>query len=221
MTRPIILSIGEFYHIYNRGTEKRKIFLSKHDYERFIALLYLCNSTISVRIDMRRKSLDETLDTDRDKNLVDIGSYCLMPNHFHILLKERVENGISLFMQKLTTAYTMYFNKKYERNGSLFQGTFKAEHADKDSYLKYLFAYIHLNPVKLIEPEWKKVGIKNRTNAKQFLRNYPYSSYFEYTGIDRKWKTILTPKAFPDYFDTTDGFQKMIDYWLEFSSEQS
>lgn len=218
MTRPIILSIGEFYHIYNRGTDKRKVFLSRRDHERFISLLYLCNSIDTTPVNVGRKSFNEILDIDRGKNLVDIGAYCLMPNHFHLLLHESVENGISRFMQKLTTGYTMYFNKKNERSGNLFQGVFKAEHANKDEYLKYLFAYIHLNPIKLIEPSWKETGIKNRIKAKNFLKDYPYSSYPEYTGIDRKGKIIITPEAFPNYFKKVNDFQEMINYWLDFSS---
>jgi putative transposase len=219
MTRPITFSVGEFYHIYNRGTEKRKVFLSKYDYERFITLLYLCNSINPVRIDMRRRSLDQVLDANRGEDLVDIGCYCLMPNHFHILLHEKTENGISRFMQKLTTAYTMYFNKKYDRSGNLFQGVFKAEHANKDEYLKYLFAYIHLNPIKLVEPRWKEIGIKNRTKARSFLKNYSYSSYPEHIGMDRKEKIILNLWAFPNYFETISNFQEMIDSWLNFESD--
>lgn len=215
MTRSITLSIGEFYHIYNRGTEKRKVFLSRYDYERFIALLYLCNSTNSTPVNIGRKSLDAIFDMDRGENLVDIGAYCLMPNHFHLLLHESVENGISKFMQKLTTGYSMYFNNKNERSGNLFQGVFKAEHADKDEYLKYLFAYIHLNPIKLIEPKWKETGIKNRKKVRDFLENYSYSSYPDYIGINRKEKIILTPEAFPNYFETIHDFQEMIDSWLE------
>ncbi|MSU45143.1 MAG: hypothetical protein EXS47_00715 [Candidatus Zambryskibacteria bacterium] len=217
MTRSTTISIDEFYHVYNRGTEKRKIFNTRYDYERFIALLYLCNSTEPIRI--RSKYLNEMLDTKRGKKLVDIGAYCLMPNHFHLLLYECVEDGTSLFMQKLTTAYTMYFNKKNDRVGSLFQGTFKAEHLDDDEYLKYIFAYIHLNPVKLIEPKWREDGIKNRTGAKNFLKNYSYSSYSEFTGVDRKEKVILSPTAFPKYFEKVDDFQKMINFWIEFKNE--
>lgn len=98
MTRSIKFSINEFYHIYNRGTDKRKTFLSEENYKRFSILLYLCNSTEPLHIDMRRESYSKMLDNDRGKKLVDIGAYCLMPNHFHLLLHECIEGGISLFM---------------------------------------------------------------------------------------------------------------------------
>jgi|SRR3989344_112788 len=219
MTRSIILAPGEFYHIYNRGTDKRKVFLNPADYKRFIALLYLCNSTDPVRMDMRRKFLNQIFKTKRSETLVDIGSYCLMPNHFHLLIREKNENGISLFMQKLTTAYTMYFNKKYERNGSLFQGTFKVRHIDTDNYLKYLFAYIHLNPIKLIEPRWKEKKIGNITKARKFMENYLYSSYSEYIGLDREQKAILTIETFPKYFKDGNDFRNTLESWLNFEPE--
>lgn len=217
MTRSTIISIGEFYHIYNRGTDKRKIFLTHYDYERFIALLYLCNSTEPIRV--RGKSIKEMLNLERGKKLVDIGAYCLMPNHFHLLLHEHMENGISRFMHKLTTAYTMYFNIKNDRTGSLFQGVYKSEHLNNDNYLKYIFAYIHLNPVKLIESMWKEKEIKNYIKIKNFLKNYSYSSYIDYIELNRIEKKILSPSAFPKYFEKIDDFQKMINFWIEFQNE--
>ncbi len=210
-------SIDEFYHVYNRGTEKRKTFLSARDYERFVILLYLANSSNPVRIDSRRSPLQELFQTEREKNLVDIGAYCLMPNHFHILLKEKMEGGISLFMQKVMTAYTMYFNKKYERSGVLFQGVFKAEHIMGDNYLKYVYSYIHLNPVKLINPTWRVDGIKNKLKVKNFLKDYKYSSYQDYIGIDRQEKIIIDKKAFPLYFEKMGDFEETIKFWLSFN----
>jgi len=96
---------------------------------------------------------------NRGEQLVNIVTYCLMSNHFHLLIYEKTEGGISKFMQKVTTAYTMYFNKSKQRTGALFQGKFKAKHASiNDNYLKYLVAYIHLNPIKLIDAQWKENG---------------------------------------------------------------
>lgn len=142
-----------------------------------------------------------------------------MPNHFHILLKEKVENGTSLFMQKITTAYTMYFNKKHERTGALLQGTYKAEHLTTDNYLKYIYSYIHLNPVKLIEPTWRENGIKNKQKVKSFLAAYQYSSYQDYLESDRVEKIIINKKAFPVYFERIGDFNKMIEFWLSFNEQ--
>jgi putative transposase len=157
------------------------------------------------------------------ERLVAIGAYCLMPNHFHILLKEITEGGISKFMEKLTTAYSKYFNKKHNHSGVLFQGRFKAEHVDNDEYLKYLFAYIHLNPVKLIEPRWRDNGIQNSKVAKSYLSDYKHSSYSDYakegTGVNREELTILSPEEFPEYFAEAHDFQDFVNDWLEFRAE--
>ena len=144
-----------------------------------------------------------------------------MPNHFHLLVREKIENGISLFMKKLLTGYSMYFNKKYERTGALFEGRFKAQHADNDEYLKYLFAYIHLNPVKLIEPKWRETGIQNRPDAENYLKQYTYSSYPEYIKQNRPFKKLLTTETFPNYFEDELSFQEMIKDWLTFKDQAS
>ncbi|MEK7175830.1 MAG: transposase [Patescibacteria group bacterium] len=214
MSRNIILSPGEFYHIYNRGTEKRKIFLSRHDYERFISLLYLANGELRVDIKRQGRTLAELLNQDRGKKLIDICAYCLMPNHFHLIVRELEEGGISKFMQKLVTGYTMYFNKIHERNGALFQGKFKSEHAHNDHYLSYLIVYLHLNPIKLLERNWKERGIKDSKRAEKFLDNYMYSSFPDYCGYDRLEKIILSLDALPAYASTPKSFRSSITEWL-------
>ena len=219
MSRNVEFSVGEFYHIYNRGTDKRIIFNKVNDYYRFMILLYLCNSKLGVDLgDYLRQgqTLSDLLDLERNNALVEIGAYCLMPNHFHILISEKSEGGISLFMQKLTTAYTMYFNGKYKRNGALFQGRFKGNHIEKDNYLKYLFAYIELNPIKLIEKNWKELGIKDLLKAKKFLLDYKFSSFLDHYGLSRKEKIILDTKNFPQYFETHREFEDFLDDWLNF-----
>jgi len=220
MARKLSFSVGEYYHIYNRGTEKRNIFLDKADYLRFIVLLYISNNTDVVHISNlinQGGALMKILDMDKKDSVVDIGAYCLMPNHFHILIKEKTKNGISKFMGKLSTGYSMYFNKRYDRSGKLFQGVFKSTHADNDEYLKYLFAYIHLNPVKLIEPEWKEGGIKDKNTANSFLKGYSYSSYFDYSNTGNRSETkIINKNAFPGYFSTVKDFEDSINDWLSY-----
>ena len=215
MSRTFSFAPGEYYHCYSRGTEKRKIFLTKKDYERFIALLFVCNSTKTIHLsDFVKMNFSEIFSVERGDSLVEIGAYCLIPNHVHLLLREIQEGGISLFMQKVITAYTMYFNKKCERTGSLFESRFKAEHANNDRYLKYLFSYIHLNPVKILEPEWKKLGIKNKRKVKEFLQNYIYSSYLDYLGNSRPQNKILNKNAFPTYFVNPKDFAEEIFDWI-------
>ena len=147
--RKVSFALGEFYHLYNRGNSKQIIFHDEQDYKRFVGLLYVCNQEENFKSDNLGKNTDLLL-IEVGKKLVSIGAWVLMPNHFHILATENIDYGISKFMQKLSTAYSMYYNKKYNRTGSLFEGKFKAQHLNKDSYLKYIFSYIHLNPIKLI-----------------------------------------------------------------------
>ena len=225
MRRKFNFSIGEFYHIYNRGTDKRDIFTNSYDFNRFLCLLHLCNSINHVDIEKyfrEGQSFTDILNTDVGDRIVDIGAWCLMPNHFHLLVREKPEGGISKFMKKLSTAYAMYFNKKFKRTGSLFEGCFKATHVNKDNYLKYLFSYIHLNPIKIIEPKWKEGGIANKGNKekiRKYLGNYKYSSYMDYIGVKRKEADILNRAVFPKYFNNCFDFSDFINGWLEYGKE--
>jgi len=215
MSRSIVFSQDEFYHLYNRGTEKRIIFSAKADYERFIALLYLCNDTQNVHLNDRPSSnLAERLLLERVSPLLNIGAYCLMPNHFHLIVQERGDNGISRFMQKIITGYTMYFNKRYERTGALFQGKFKATHANQDEYLKYLISYIHLNPIKIIDSQWKEKGIKDKKRAENFLDQYLYSSYLDYCGKTRPERKVINKDVLPRYFSSVNNFKTTTRDWL-------
>jgi len=191
---------------------------------RFQLLLYIANNTEAVRLDnffnqikQGRSLLKDGFMLPRDNTLVDIGAYCLMPNHFHLLLHEKVDGGISTFMKKLSTAYSMYFNKRYERTGALFEGRFKAQHADNNEYLKYLFAYIHLNPIKIIDPKWKENGISDKKAGLDYLEKYPFSSYIDYTqSTEREENSIINQTPFPDYFENLGTFEDFIREWLAF-----
>lgn len=223
------LENNEYYHIYNRGNSKQKIFFCDKDYEHFIKLLYLCNSTKSInfREDIIKKKIS-AWDFDRDDQIVSIGAYCLMPNHFHLYLtfaKGRTfgkdkQNNISLFMRKLCTSYTMYFNKKYGRTGSLFEGRFKSVHIEDDIQAKYLFSYIHLNPVKLIQSDWKEKGIKYKNTVLKFLETYKWSSYQDFIKIKRKENIILNLENFPNYFTAKEKFRKEIFEWVQYKDSK-
>ena len=208
----------EYYHIYNRGNSKQKIVHDKEDHYRFISLLYACNSENNFRIYALNK-IESPYDFKRDLELVSIGAYCLMPNHFHILITQTEKGDISKFMQKLSTAYVMYYNKKYKRTGGLFEGKFKAEHVDEDRYLKYLFSYIHLNSIKLIDKDWKEKGIHNKRRAIDFLNKYQYSSFLDFLGISRIQNKILNTVTFPNYFPTKEIFLKEVFEWFNFKSD--
>lgn len=148
---------GEYYHIYNRGVDKRTIFQDQQDLSRFYQSIEEFNHTEPIgsiflnSFNKKRKN---------SKKLVEIICYCLNPNHYHFVLRQLVENGISEFMKRLSGGYTQYFNNKHERNGSLFQGRFKSNHIDSDSYLLHVSAYVNLNnrfhgePYKLSKSSW-------------------------------------------------------------------
>ena len=188
---------GEWYHCFSRGVEKRITFEAPRDYERFIQLLYLCNSLEPVRRDnFKQKSNSEMYETKRATSLVAIGAYCCMPNHFHLLLQEKAEGGISKFMHKVGTAYTMYFNIKNERIGGLFVKPFRSKHVSENLYFAQVAQYIHLNPIELFQPGWKSGAVVDLTRTEQQLREYSYSSLPDYIGDQRPERAILDTEAF-------------------------
>ena len=213
-----------FYHIYNRGTDKRKIFLDEKDYFRLIHDLYeFNNDSAALNVGFRFKlenyggsaSIIRTTSVKRTRDrLVDIISFCLMPNHFHFILKQLKENGIAKFMQKLGTGYTMSFNQKYKRSGSLFQGRFKAILVDKDEYFLPLTSYIHLNPVELLEQGWKEKGIKNWQKVSKFLQNYRWSSFLDYTGT-KNFPSVISKDFLLNYFQGDNREKKYQQYLID------
>lgn len=222
MSRNIIFAPSEFYHIYNRGTDKRIVFIDDHDYERFLILLFLCNDTKAVVVRDILEPYESSTSVvsssfwhehEREQTLVDIGAYCLMQNHFHLFIREKVTSGTSQFMQKLSTAYTMYFNKRHDRTGALFQGRFKVRHIDDEAYFNWLFSYIHLNPVKLIAPRWKEDGILDKRAAEKFMKGYTYSSFHDYFAEKRPESAILSTNTFPDHFEHLNDFAELVSYW--------
>jgi len=221
--RKIPLVSGEYFHIYNRGNSKQQIFLNDEDRDRFVKLLYLSNSIkgVNFRDDIVERKID-AWDFERGDTLVSIGAWVLMPNHFHIyivspktLLGETGTN-ISIFMKKLLTAYAKYFNKKYNRTGTLFEGPFRSTHIKNDNQAKYLFSYIHLNPLKLINSKWKENGIGNKDKALEFLNSYKWSSYNDHRGILRQENKILQLEDFPNYFSKIKDFDSEIFSWLQY-----
>lgn len=224
MGRKLEFGVGEFYHVFNRGTDKRLIFLDDHDRERFLRSLLLFNSTVPTesRHHGGRSSAGFWNSKKRRarETLVEIGAYCLMPNHFHLLVREKQAGGLSLFMRKLLTSYSMYFNLKNKRRGALFESRFGATHANTDDYLRYLFAYIHLNPIKIIEPGWPQTELGGMDQAMEHLKNYRFSSYLDYQAEnERPEQKILNKAAFPDYFQTPADFGRLLKDWLLYRAE--
>jgi len=149
--RKVKFANDEYYHIYNRGVDKRDVFLDDNDYIRFLNNLREFNSEFIREERNMIQSLGTEFDSESESNsgsadpLVEIIAYCLNPNHYHLILKQVSEKGIEKFMQKMGTGYTNYFNKKYDRSGALFQGKFKAVHIDSNEYLLHLSVYVNRN----------------------------------------------------------------------------
>ena len=158
---------GEFYHIYNRGVDKRNVFTDKYDLARFFQSINEFNVVKPIgslyENSFRRNKLGGKTAKFEEERLVNIICYCLNPNHYHFILEQVSDTGISEFMRRLGGGYTWYFNNKYKRNGSLFQGKFKDSHIGTNEYLLYLSAYVNLNnkvhqlgglTAKLVKSSW-------------------------------------------------------------------
>jgi len=203
--RKIIFGNEEIYHVFNRGIDRRPTFTTKRDYYRALETLeYYRFANHTMRFSyyqslpfQERSEIKEQLYQGNEAR-VNILAYCLMPNHFHLLLQQKKEFGISRFMADFTNSYTKYFNAKHERVGPLFQGLFKAVHIESDEQLMHIVRYIHLNPVV------------SYICSLENLENFPYSSYREYLSSN------LHPFVSPISLD----FFKSIDQFKEFTSDQ-
>ncbi|MBC7836673.1 transposase [Acetobacteraceae bacterium] len=207
---------GETYHIYNRGAHKQSIFKDKIDYARFLLLLHISNTkkAIETREILKKyggRSSGEVFKDINGDRVVEIISYCLMPNHFHLVLRQKEENGITIFMKKFATAYSMYFNKKYEHSGTLFQGRFKSSHINNEAYFRYIFSYVHLNPLDIFQPGWKE-GIKDINGAKNFLKTYPYFSLPDYPKSSRPEGSVLSFEDMPDFLKTQNDLEDLLTW---------
>ncbi len=182
MRQPVFTE-NAVYHVFNRGVDKRTVFVEDMDYLRFLHQLYHLNdedAVVNANYYFNPKTMTvESLPVKKSfktrKRLVDILVFTLMPNHYHLMLRQRVENGITKFMQKLGTGYTMYFNKKNKRIGSLFQGTFKSVPITSNEHLIFLPHYIHTNPLSLNYGGLTSID---------FLERYRWSSFLDYIGGD-------------------------------------
>jgi putative transposase len=236
MKRPQLIK-GEIYHIVLRGVEQRDIFLDINDYYRGIFSLFEFNTTSSVIIRERRRErerfkrllqIHKAL-TANDINklfgfkfkrdpLVEILTFSLMPNHIHLLVRQIKPGGITKFIQKFATGYALYFNKKYNRAGHLFQGRYRIVHIKTEEQLKNAFVYIHVNSISLIEPNWKEKGIKNPIKAQRFVENYKWSSYLDYIG-KKNFPSVTERKFLLKIMDGEKGIREFVNYWIKYKGE--
>lgn len=217
----------EIVHALNRGVDKRKIFLDTQDHFRFIHDLFEFNDVNSVNTtfyifkrkydddnDVGRRKIKKERKPKKKKMLVDILAFCLMPNHYHLILTPRVQNGIALFVKKLNGGYAKYFNIKYKRSGALFQGKYKRIVVKNEAHFIHLPYYIHLNPLDLISPEWRERKIDNLAKAIKFLNSYRWSSHLDYAG-EKNFPSITQREFLLEFFDGHEQYKRGIEEWLK------
>jgi len=206
----------ELHHVLNRGVDKRKIFLDSQDYARFIHDTYEFNDTAPAQSYERRlPNVGPTRSYIRER-LVDIHGWVLMKNHYHLLLSELIDGGITRFLMKLNVGYAKYFNERYERSGTLFQGRTKKVLIKHEAHFLYILHYVHLNPLDYLTgaAEWRerdKNSIENTVEALKYLNGYRWSSYLDYCG-KKNFSSVLTKDLFENVFG---NYQKEIENYLK------
>ena len=222
---------GEIYHICNRGVDKRIVFRNDSQRFRFIHDLYEFNDeapaeniyykndkftlpeSYEVRLRKIRGGGKQAKNTTR-KLLVKIHAFCLMPNHFHLLIEQLAERGISRFMQKLGTGYTNYFNQIEERSGVLFQGKFKAVLLKNENHFIHIPYYIHSNPLDLSPHKtWRERKLTNPRAAMKFLETYRWSSFMDYIG-KKNFPSITQRDFLLDFFNNPKEYKAKTAQWL-------
>ena len=202
--REISLVTNQIYHVLNRGISLQPTFITKRNFQRALEVMrYYQNEKQPLRYSQflslsneRRMQILEDLAREK-QYLVEIIAYCLMPNHFHFILNQLIDNGISKFLSNFTNSYTRYFNTKNKRSGPLFQGKFKAVMVESDEQLLHLSRYIHLNP-------YSSHLIRNATE----IEVYPYSSFREYIG--REETNFCNKKPVLDSFKDINSYKKFV-----------
>jgi putative transposase len=193
----------DLFHVLNRGVDKRTIFADDRDHMRFMQSLRLFNDTSTVRNIARRTDGASNLRgrTDDLRRLVDIHGWCLMRNHYHLLLSERVDGGLTKFIMRLNVGYAKYFNKRYDRSGTLFQGRSKKIHIDSDGYFLHILHYIHLNPLDfdVTTKDWRAGTLSSSKKSRRIVEQYRWSSYADYASKS-PGSGITTTELFSDVF---------------------
>lgn len=191
--------------------------MDKQDHLRFIHNLYELNNEDRVETTFysfkEDPGLTDIASRKQRKKLVDIFAFCLMPNHYHLLLSPRIDGGIYKFMAKINIGYAKYFNKKYERVGALFQGRYKQVLVTDETHFLHLPFYIHFNPLDLSYPEWRENEISSPEKALEFLKSYRWSSHLDYLGI-KNFPSVLNGKLLKEILGDGKDYKKLVENYM-------
>ena len=209
---------GSYYHVYNRGVDHRRLFQSEEDFQRFYESLYLFNNEKYQHVNgdpqLRTYLLSgyETLEHERNP-FVSILSFCLMPNHYHLFVRQNIDEGISKFMHRLRMGYSKYFNQKYERSGSLYEGTFKAIPVQKEPYFSHLSRYIHLNALDITDLNWRDKSISDWGKVIALLDAYKWSSHHVFEGRGQILP-VVDEEIRNNAFGSVSDYENFLMSWL-------
>ncbi|MBU2219081.1 transposase [Patescibacteria group bacterium] len=215
---------GEYYHIYSRTILNVPEFRDNRNAERLAQSFLIANSTESTRaFQFLRNHEDATIEdaveiAKTGEKLVDVLCYCIMPDHYHLLIKELKDNNISNFMRKCNISISKYVNIKNDRRGTLFESRFNSKHIDTNEYLLHLSLYIHLNPLDFISGrEWRENKLKDWPSAKKKLFDYPWSSLKSYINENDNYKDsiISGTEIIKDQFKDVKEYELFLQEWSE------
>lgn len=214
--RNVQFGVDEYYHIFNRGVDRRRIFLDTVDFLRFYQSLYLFNDN-DYRHDGERLYNESLLASqerlpDMRKPLVDIAALCLMGNHYHLLIRQTREDGITRFMHRLSMGYAKYFNRRYKRSGALFEGEYRAIHVQRDAHFLHLPRYIVLNALDGSEYTWRLGSVDDWDGAERFLDAYPWSSHHVHIGR-RQELPVVDERSSAELFVSPDDYRACLRAW--------
>lgn len=200
MTRPHVFVPREWYHCFNVRKNRERLFLNRSDFMRFQAILYCANSCEPFRLRLPHSNspnhlFEKTFSKPRGSQIVDIGAYALMPDRYHVLVRERVSGGVSTFMHRLNTSYAMYFNARYDRSGHVFPNRYRSIHIEKDAYLQKVVNYIHGNPIEAFEPGFVRNAFRDARRLIENISRYGFSSLYDYQQPKRPESAILSQKV--------------------------
>ncbi len=225
---------GEIYHTVVRAIDNNIIFQDADDYYRGIFSIYEFNNAKSVSIRKRREERavfkrnlqvesaetgsQSVLEADKREKLVEVLAFCLMPNHVHLLLRQLEDNGITKFMHKFGIGLGGYFNRKHDRKGPVFQNRFVSVPVGTEEQLKIIFVYIHSNPVSLIEPKWKELGVRDPEKVIEFIENYKWSSYPDYLA-KKNFPSVTEREFLLERMGGSISCRQHINEWIRHKEE--